>query len=140
MKDRFKFRAKDLKTNEWVYGGYDRCENDYYIFKAEAICIEPDVNYSENVIVNIPVDPKTVGQSTGLKDKNGKLIFEGNVVRYRKHIGTIEWRDGGFLIRFGDMIATAYITDCDLKNHCEIIGNIHENPELLNAREMSEDE
>lgn len=68
-------------------------------------------------------------QSTGLKDKNGKEIFEGDVVKYWENIGYIEFYQGSWVINWNDgSLFDLY----DNENNLEIIGNIHEHPELLN--------
>lgn len=78
------------------------------------------------------VIPKTVGQYTGLKDKNGNKIFEGDIVDIlteNEEIGVVTYEDGGYIIISGgffmDFINNIYGTDI------EIIGNIYDNPELL---------
>lgn len=90
------------------------------------------------------VDPSTLGECTGLTDKNGKLIFEGDIIAYEDETpGQYEYHDSLFInrgiIKFGD--GQFYFTNSiaatmdDLLNSgildCEVIGNIHDNPELL---------
>lgn len=87
-------------------------------------------------------------QYTGLKDKNGKEIFEGDIIKFH-HIAVNEYRQG--VVKYGDKWATFYIAtknrhgvgialdsvhqwyykENDDGTECEIIGNIHENPQLL---------
>lgn len=100
------------------------------------------------------VRPETVGQYTGLKDKNGKEIYEGDVVEwvffYEKLganmgvkecdtivKGIIRWKQGGFILEViendfenaGYYSISALYTDTEAD--VEIIGNIHDNPELI---------
>ena len=79
-------------------------------------------------------------QSTGLKDKNGKEIFEGNVVQFEDcseashflyiNTGIIEWCQGGFHVTNRDSVLMEDLLDGDSLD-VTIIGNIYENPELL---------
>lgn len=69
-----------------------------------------------------------VMRCTGLRDKNGKLIFEGDILKSGIHYYQVVWHEGKFVLNKG--CKNYPIGGCDLM---EIIGNIHENPELLEA-------
>ena len=130
------FRGKRIDKNnpanngKWYEGVYFP-END----------ITPAIIYSGTRHNHgVFVDPETVGQYTGLTDKNGKLIFEGDIVDIlteNEEIGIVAYDDGGFLVKAdsGFLVNAdafcvdfhSYINGTDL----EVIGNIHDNPELL---------
>lgn len=80
----------------------------------------------------VEVIPETVGQFTGLTDKNGKQIFEGDICKHRSDysgeyiISVVAYEDGEFLAMVGNNSAFC------LSDKLEVIGNIHDNPELLN--------
>ena len=91
----------------------------------------------------------TVGQCTGLKDKNGAVIFEGDIIQhknYGQHVGVAEWVDDRYLAKtyaddnFNNFQKSNALTDGERYwyyvasehfDEAEIIGNIHDNPELL---------
>ena len=78
------------------------------------------------------VNPETVGQFTGLTDKNGKKIFEGDVVEvnhdaYPGVRGKVFFKNGSFMLKNVSDVLTLY----GFLPWCEVIGNIHDNPELL---------
>jgi uncharacterized phage protein (TIGR01671 family) len=115
------FRGKSITTGDWVYGmtiskgTIKRKLNQYFIETSEGKW----VGISEN----------TIGQYTGLKDKNGNEIYEGDVVR--RFTGyTFEVKIRTYHLGTQNN-ASAYGYDYDHSD--EIIGNIHDNPELLNA-------
>ena len=73
---------------------------------------------------NYDVIPETVGEYTGLKDKNGVKIFEGDILNRNNSIAVAEWDSPRF-------IGFQYIKGKHNQAQTEIIGNIHDNPELL---------
>ena len=114
-----KFRAKDRWSEIWYYGSLLVNE----IFGRTHIW-EPSLGYLE-------VDPETVGQFTGLLDKNGEWIYEGDIYRYDNHpdsINVVSYCAGGGFAGFD--LAPAKHNENRLLD-VEVIGNIHDNPELL---------
>lgn len=103
-----KFRGKSSQIGEWVYG--DLIHNS----RGEITWIMP----FDGAATYIPVIPETVGQFTGLCDKNGVEIYKGDILNgsCTKPIGKSPYGDTLLYFRAADS---------------EIIGNIHDNPELL---------
>jgi uncharacterized phage protein (TIGR01671 family) len=122
------FRGKRIDNGEWVEGYYTKVKwyldgkKKHIIFPLD-VAIFPRAEVSEYV----EVIPETVGQYTGLTDKNGKKIFEGDIVTNscgRKK--TVEFYDS----RYYPFIAFPEYNCWDEKE-CEVIGNIHINPDLV---------
>ena len=113
------FRGKRIsaatdKNGEWVFGYYTGEDNLNHYIK--------DLGKEYHF-----VDPDTIGQFTGLLDKNGVRIFEGDVVRYNKNNRQITYYNGAWYI--DDICCFVYL-NCNYGG-VEIIGNIHDQPELL---------
>lgn len=127
------FRAKETFNGKWVEG--------YYEFGYDAETEEPAhymwvLNHTEKYGDMFMVIPETVAQYTGLTDKNGKKIFDGDILVFCKgatHPIKVYWDGLGWkFLRNGKNIEDAF--ECNTIDHirfCEIIGNIHDNPELL---------
>ena len=137
-----KFRGKHIGDNEWVYG--------YLLFSQSGICSIRSIDD----FLTYQVDPETVGQFTGLHDKNGKEIYEGDILRFppKEKIEVnnyvsyeVFWHDNDYADRHigwqmnrhhyhGNICGTInYFTTC-LPKYTQkmiIIGNIYDNPELL---------
>lgn len=123
------FRGKTKNGNKWVYGDLISPENNnnsYSIFEKNGGCVK--------------VKPNTVGQYTGREDKNGKKIFGGDIVTYintqdfvyevgRKMCGWIEYDEDNccWFCKNSFQHHTMWVYGDDI----EVIGNIWDNPELL---------
>lgn len=141
------FRGKRIDNGEWVEGYFYRKKHkwqgcDYFISDDAYITTGIHEGYggmgiSEDII-EWEVIPETVGQYTGLTDKNGTKIFEGDVVeicflgRTTRHLVEFddEYRCGWFPFACGDGCGCCE-TDTYSPSDGEVIGNIHDNPELL---------
>lgn len=134
------FRGKRVDNGEWAQGYYIRADYHWhkYGIHKDWIALGAYANGGWFALCRkYAVKSETVGQYTGLTDKNGKKIFEGDVVRvndrlmphYEKlstFIGEVDHKDASFVI-VGDVIAHYRWLDYEV----EVIGNIHDNPELL---------
>ena len=127
------FRGKRIDNGEWVEGEmlHDMQDRPYIYWKTPK---ELPIVFSNHAIV----DPATLGQFTGLTDKNGKKIFEGDIVKhYCEHradgiisIGVVFWDENHCMFLRTSMCGSE--TPQIWKNcEYEVIGNIHDNPELL---------
>jgi uncharacterized phage protein (TIGR01671 family) len=138
------FRGKRIDNGEWVYGHY----GEYIRFEKpiSAISIPSDDSFMGNLCYD--VDPSTVGQYTGLT-ANGKKIFEGDIVKVEKNdhdwhehdpnsysIFAVDFDEGGYTA--GDYFLQNWLWFDGF--HGEVIGNIYDNPELLDNSELLEAE
>lgn len=129
MKREIKFRGKSKTDGEWFYGNlYDKdTAGRTHIGTTKKGCLN--------------IDPDTIGQYTGLKDKNGKEIYEGDIAKapYLDPIFgdvvndmfvniVVGYNKGSFVLEYNGNLRV-YISD--LYDNIEIIGNIYDNPELL---------
>lgn len=127
------FRGKRIDNGEWVeglpfgsiYGGF---------FNGAICAIRQTVEKYGDVH---DVVLETVGQYTGLTDKNGKRIFEGDIVTYIGEVCLVKWDDetAKFVLENENLVCDFEEVWCNrLKSQIEVIGNIHDNPELLEVK------
>lgn len=139
-------RAKDKDTGFWREGYY-ACESNHACFGNELkyehfIFVDEFMDWNLGGLQQYTVDPKTVGRFTGLHDKNGKMIFEGDIVDcWSEGVnakGTVQQRVDGLWIIYPawqNTIMWGLCPDEYTKTTVEVIGNIHDNPELLEEGE-----
>lgn len=131
--ERYLFRGKEKDSGKWIYGDLRHISDGHggYI-----LCIVDNTNGRNNDVTGFKVIPETVGQYTGLTDKNDVKIFEGDIVRYDANYHDMvisydveNW--GGWLYEDMDDNMQAYsIYEFNLKD-IAVIGNIYDSPALL---------
>lgn len=137
------FRGKRMDNGEWVEGAYFKHDTVRVCLSSDdpkpkhLIIIDGFCDWGfELGIIGIEVDPATVGQYTGLTDKNGKKIFEGDVVTFKTRSSSfkpcfVRWyeQEVRFLVTMPDGV---HSYPMDKSWEYEVIGNVHDNKELLN--------
>jgi uncharacterized phage protein (TIGR01671 family) len=125
------FRGKGIGTGKWAYG---------YLYEDKLIGC--NILQTTPSIKSILVEPETIGQFTGLTDKNGKKIFEGDIVGFEDGMSTESgYAESGCTgCVYWDKETASFQVDNRLSaesyevlEECAIIGNIYDNPELLEA-------
>lgn len=123
------FRAKRVYNGEWIYGDLLTPTDIMDIY---------EISKNTGMGDRYDIDPETIGQFTGLTDKNGNKIFEGDIVKFEHpayddtFTGVVEYQicEVGFVLKDGqDFELISYASDC-----YEVIGNKWDNPELLEAK------
>ena len=131
MNDRYLYRAKLIDNDERTYGYlYGIWERKYILW-----------GMTNNVPDMTEVEPSTICQCTGLKDKNGKLIWENDICIITD--GTLDEEDGYFRLDWEidramfEFEGTGICANFDNVSgyDCEVVGNIFDNPELLEVEE-----
>ena len=128
MNDRYLYRAKRIDSGEWTYGYLYGIWERKYIFWG----------MTNNVPDMTEVDPSTICQCTGLKNKNGHLIWENDIMvghlddmfpENATYVSVI-WRNGGFYTHQIDSDDYDPLDEFD-QNYFEVCGNVFDSPELL---------
>lgn len=132
-----RFRGKRLIDNKWVYGSLVQCLNG-------SVGIFNGGDFQYNTITAIK--KSTVGQFTGLFDKNGKAIYEGDIIKIVEKFddenvytsnGVVCFEEGIYELQNGKHFAyLGWLMHNDDITKLEVIGNIHDNPELLKGGEQ----
>lgn len=132
-----KFRGRSVDSDEWVYGNYlGKCDEDESYDCIESVTY---IDGAPNFHVRYATFRETVGQYTGMNDASGKEIYEGDIAQWkeydlhsgagRTYRGRVEFHNGSF--RIGSFLLYNLVG----KRGFKIIGNIYENPELIEVAE-----
>ena len=118
------FRGQQINTKQWVYGYLYRNKGLYMICE--------NIRYAGEE----PIFLETIGQYTGLKDKNGKKIFEGDIVKDDYCIYEVVYDGNGYYVEVVKLLKECgtdkgVLYDLSDYKDLEVIGNIYDNPELL---------
>ena len=131
MNDRYLFRAKRIDNGEWAKGSLFAEGEITEIIRGTCNTIG---------IEGVDVNPETICQCTGLKDKNGKLIWENDIVGFwdtystengqaeMDCIGKVVWDDETISFQVTNRL---YAESYEVLDECSVIGNIFDNPELM---------
>ena len=129
------FRGKRIDNGEWVEG------NLFVPDKVDFRKPPTEILMGTNIVrISYEVDPETVGQYTGLKDKNGKRVFEGDICQHEKTGRTISVSWHGTMAGYvwSKRIEDSHLFDFGelfrVHDKYAVIGNIHDNPELLEVQ------
>lgn len=129
-----KFRGKKLRSGAWVYGFYVEEERQTLSgFEKKHFIVNDGYDY---------VKPETVGQFTGLYDKDGKEIYEGDIIKYTHeicieddpgtYVGAVSFCEGVFCLHEdSDCTVATVIYESEEYGGICVIGNIHDNKELI---------
>lgn len=128
------YRAKRSYKNEWVYGNlvYDDCNRPHVVEKKYFYEDGHHLGYCDDTDRPVFIVPETLGQDTGLEDRHGNPIFEGDILRggpdeiyrviWNPYCASFQWEDAiGYSDGFLHLV---------YPNRMEVIGNIHDNPDL----------
>ncbi len=131
------FRAKHINIGKWVEGDLVREQDIFGKIRTMIYQIKGDGLFNK-----VEVDPSTVCQYTGLQDKDGKKIFEGDILKCpaympERDICICRWVDYSdtYSIRGFGMFCDEKLVGSDEWGDFEVIGNIYDNPELLKEHE-----
>lgn len=128
-----KFRGKDLETGDWVYG-------DLEIHRKDSRRLIHSYNENGDYSRQYDVDEETIGQFTGDCDKNGKDIYEGDILKAyfcgtSDVFGVVRYAESRFFVdddyRRDEITAKSPLSAISKSIEFEVIGNVYDNKELL---------
>lgn len=128
------FRGKGIFTGKWHYGFFGKklnvntSEDEFFIIESTYTASTDSSYFTDTDVAN-----ETIGQYTGVKDRNGKKIFEGDIIEEDEGDGVVVYLEqfACYALEYKDVagrLFNASLFDC---RNIEIVGNIHDNPELL---------
>lgn len=141
INNRFLFRGKLRDSYKWAYGGL--VDKSKLVVKAKPSDVPQNARHGVDLhLAYVYVDPTTVGQCTGhtaAKSYRGerpedRLIFEGDIVKINNLIYKVIWEDTQYKFEIISDTTYCYPYFCSNAPSCEIIGTIHDNPELLEGK------
>lgn len=145
MEDRYLFKAKRLDNGEWIIGSL--IQNPFFKGVRSWISSEQEdktrlksISRTQALWNSIEVDSSTICQCTGLKDKNGKLIWENDIANCltEECCGYICWNESEAGFYFNVLLEDGTYEEehiYDYVDCMDVIGNIFDNPELLESEE-----
>lgn len=145
MEDRYLFKAKRIDNGEWVIGNL--IQNPFFKGVRSWISSEQEdktrlrsISRTQALWNSIEVDSSTICQCTGLKDKNGKLIWENDIAKDEKgNFYKAIWQNNCYQLSCVKsdifLIGARWDLLCFKDFEIEVVGNIFDNPELLESEE-----
>lgn len=126
-----KFRGKDIETGEWIYGDLIQRLGFYPSILTRYPTVEGKVGYAERA-----VNQETIGQFTSLYDKNKNEIYEGDILKvpYIQERIEVRFVRGIFAFLWNGNLDDEAPINTPTQEWAEVIGNIHDNPKLLNRK------
>ncbi len=134
-----KFRAKRLDNGEWANGSGLLVADDFCVIDADTEMYEDEKYEWAGAthffrIAGAKCDKETICQFTGLKDKNGKEIYEDDILSFRgmeKHKIVVRFVRGVFAFLWNDNLDDECVTQAPTHEWAEVIGNVYDNEDLL---------
>lgn len=125
-----KFRGFNAKNSKWLYGSHIINRGKHFV--------APDEFADDKTWEDYEVEPETIGQFTGLTDKKGNEIYEGDIVLYNGNKRVVEHEECTFGLSHHEN-GFPFEPFCKLPiplRKCVVVGNIHDNPELMKGGEQ----
>lgn len=132
MNDRFKFRVWDKQNECYAYS--NNSDVDMLYIETDGVLTYGIWNEDYEDMFYTPESEVVIEQCTGIKDRNGELIYENDLIKIDDDVAVINWSDyyARFMLESSEDI---FDFERSYAEECEVIGNIHENPDLLENEE-----